>query len=98
MAGDGETWRRLKVRYPNHIATHSREQVFYFDRDGLLRRHDYDAEVSGSGPAAHYVTDHKEFNGIVVPTTRRVYLRQPDGSRAPEPLVVSIDLRDVSFR
>jgi hypothetical protein len=95
---NGETWRRLKVRYPNHIATHSREQVFYFDRDGLLRRHDYDAEVSGSSPAAHYVTDHKEFNGIVVPTTRRVHLRQPDGSFAPEPLVVSIDLRDVSFR
>ncbi|MFF1844867.1 hypothetical protein ACFVW9_24505 [Streptomyces sp. NPDC058217] len=44
------------------------------------------------------MTDHKEFNGIVVPTTRRVYLRQPDGSFAPEPLVVSIDLRDVSFR
>ncbi|MFF1964466.1 hypothetical protein ACFVW5_12770 [Streptomyces sp. NPDC058232] len=98
MAGERRDLAPPQSPLPNHIATHSREQVFYFDRDGLLRRHDYDVEVSGSSPAAHYVTDHKEFNGIVVPTTRRVYLRQPDGSFAPEPLVVSIDLRDVSFR
>jgi hypothetical protein len=31
-------------------------------------------------------------SGIVFPTKRRIFPRQPDGHSAPEPLVVSIDL------
>jgi len=88
----GETWRRLKVRFPSDIATHSTEQTLYFDHRGLLKRHDYDVEISGGTPAAHYVSDLREFSGIVFPTKRRILPRQPDGHSAPEPLVVSIDL------
>jgi hypothetical protein len=44
---DGQTWRPLKVTFPSHIATHCAEQVFYFDADGLLRRHDYIPDVIG---------------------------------------------------
>src|SRR5260370_737072 len=72
----GETWRRLKVRFPTEIATHSAEQTLYFDRQGLLKRHDYDVEISGGTAAAHYVSDLKEFSGIVFPTTRRIFTRQ----------------------
>ena len=44
-----------KVTFPGHIASHCKEQTFYSDADGLIRRHDYIAEVLGSsGPAAHY--------------------------------------------
>jgi hypothetical protein len=88
----GETWRRLKVRFPVDIATHSTEQTLYFDQQGLLKRHDYDVEISGGTPAAHYVYDLKQFSGIVFPTKRRIFPRQPDGHSLPEPLVVSIDL------
>src|SRR6266852_3106545 len=88
----GETWRRLKVRFPKDIATHSTEQTLYFDQQGLLKRHDYDVEISGGTPAAHYVSDLKEFSGIVFPTKSRIFPRQPDGHAAPEALVVSIDL------
>jgi hypothetical protein len=88
----GETWRRLKVRFPADLATHSTEQTLYFDKHGLLKRHDYDVEISGGTPAAHYVSDLKEFSGIVFPTKRRIFARQPDGHFVPEPLVVSIDL------
>jgi hypothetical protein len=88
----GETWRRLKVRFPADIATHSTEQTLYFDRQGLLRRQDYNVEIDGTAGAAHYVYDHKEFSGIVFPTKRRVFRRQPDGRSAPEPLIISIDL------
>jgi hypothetical protein len=35
---DGEVWRRLKVLFPDDIASHSRMQVSYFGPDGLLRR------------------------------------------------------------
>jgi len=32
----GETWRRLKVKFPSHIVTHSTVQTLYFDQRGLL--------------------------------------------------------------
>jgi len=94
---NGETWRRLRVRFPKSTATHSTEQTFYFDDKGLLRRHDYDVEVSAGSPAAHYVYDHKPFNGIIVPTKRRIHIRGEDGKPPMEPLLVSIDLSNIKF-
>jgi hypothetical protein len=88
----GETWRRLRVRFPADIATHSTEQTLYFDQQGMLKRHDYDVQISGGTSAAHYVSDLKEFSSIMFPTKRRIFPRQPDGQSMPEPLVVSIDL------
>jgi hypothetical protein len=88
----GETWRRLKVRFPKDIATHSTEQTLYFDQKGLWKRHDYDVEISGGTPAAHYLSDFKQFFGVMFPTKHRIFPRQPDGHSMPEPLVVSIEL------
>ncbi|HEV2863698.1 MAG TPA: hypothetical protein VGX48_22075 [Pyrinomonadaceae bacterium] len=93
----GETWRRLKVTFPPDLATHSAVQTFYFDAEGLLKRHDYEVEVSGGTPAAHYVYQHEEFSGILVPVRRRVLGRAPDGTPVPEPLIVSVDLSEVEF-
>ncbi|HEX8116588.1 MAG TPA: hypothetical protein VF521_04900 [Pyrinomonadaceae bacterium] len=93
----GETWRRLKVTFPPDIATHSTVQTFYFDAEGLLKRHDYEVEVSGGTTAAHYVYRHEEFSGILLPTRRRVLRREPDGTTVPEPLIVTIDLSEVEF-
>ncbi|NBM15261.1 hypothetical protein [Streptomyces sp. GC420] len=94
---DGQTWSRLKVTFPEDIATHSREQIFYFDREGLLRRHDYTAEVLGAGPAAHYSFGHKRFGGIVVPTRRRVYPLGDDGVVRRDIELVTIDVEGVEF-
>jgi hypothetical protein len=94
---NGEMWRRLKVTFPHSIATHSTVQMFYFGSDGLLRRHDYDAEVLGGTPAAHYVHEYQVFSGILVPTKRRVLGRGPDGTPTPDPLIVTIDLSSVEF-
>jgi hypothetical protein len=33
----------------------------------LLKRHDCDVEICGGTAAAHYVSDLKEFSGIVFP-------------------------------
>ena len=52
-----ETWRRLKAKFPPHIASHSTVQTFYFGDDGMLCRHDYDVEIAGNKPAAHYVSE-----------------------------------------
>jgi hypothetical protein len=92
-----ETWRRLKVKYPPYIASHSTEQTLYFGDDGLLRRLDYDVEISGSHPAAHYVYDFTEVSGIRLPTKRRVYTRQPDNTPVLDPVVIAIDLSDIRF-
>ncbi|AWW35985.1 hypothetical protein ADL00_43305 [Streptomyces sp. AS58] len=93
----GETWSRLKVTFPEEIATHCREQVFYFGEDGLLRRHDYTAEVINGGPAAHYTYDHAEFGGIMVPTRRRVHPLGEDGAVVRDIELVTIDIENVDF-
>jgi hypothetical protein len=88
-------WRRLAVRFPKDIATHSAVQTLYFDADGLMKRHDYDVEISGNTPGAHLIGDYVEVSGIRFPTKRRIFARQPDGSFSTEPLVVSIDLSNI---
>jgi len=92
---NGESWSRLKVTFPPGIATHSTVQTFYFGPDGLLKRHDYDTEVLGGTPAAHYVDDYEETSGIRFPTRRTVLRRMPDGAASPQPLIVTIALSEV---
>lgn len=95
---DGERWRRLRVRFPADIPTHSQEQEFYFDDQGRLRRLDYTAEVFGSwAKAAHYCDQHREFDGLLIPTRRRVYPRKPDNHPRPRPTLVRLDILDVSL-
>lgn len=95
----GETWHRLRVRFPDSIATHASEAVYYIDARGRLRRQDYVAEVLGvPGPVAHYSMGHRDYDGIVVPTSRRVYLIGEDGRVVREPVIVTIDLDDVHFQ
>ncbi|MFJ8009933.1 hypothetical protein [Streptomyces fagopyri] len=94
---EGEQWRRLQVTFPDHIATHCREQIFYFDSNGLLRRHDYTPEVVNAGPAAHYPSEYREFDGIMVPTRRRVFRRAEDGTVSRDAELVTIDVESVLF-
>lgn len=93
----GETWHRLKITFPEDIATHSTVQTIYFGDDGLLRRHDYDVEIAGNTPGAHYIGGYTDVQGIKIPTSRRIFPRQPDGQAMAEPLVVSIDLHDIQL-
>lgn len=93
----GERWRRLLVRFPNTIATHSTEQTLYVGADGLLRRHDYDVEIAGNTPGAHFVSGYVEVQGVMFPTRRRIFPRQPGGQAMAEPLVVSIDLDQIKL-
>ena len=45
----------------------------------------------------HYTSDYREFDGIMVPTRRRVHVRRPDGSPALESVSVAIDVADAAF-
>ncbi len=93
----GETWRGLRVFFPAHIASHSAQQEFYFGEDFLLRRHDYTVDVAGGFAAAQYIGDHQEFDGIIVPTTRRAYRRDATGRAVLDQTLVSIDVTAVRF-
>lgn len=87
---------RLQVGYPGTIPTHSPTQELYFDQSGWLVRHDYTAEVVGSwAKAAHLCRDYRQFGGLWVPTTRRVYPRGPGNRPLPLPTLVAIDIHDV---
>ena len=94
---DGETWRALKITYPATIAGHSREQTSYFGDDGLLRRHDYTVDILGGATGANYPSDYREVSGIMVPTKRRIYAKDANGDKVLEPLLVSIDIAEISF-
>lgn len=92
---DGKRWRRLHVSYPDTVATHSPHQVLYVDDDGLIQRRDYQVDIAGGSPAAHCVSNFDEVDGIVIPRTRMIYVRDQDNHPIPEQLVVSIELTDL---
>ncbi len=96
---NNETWNRLQVTFPPGLLTHSPQQTFYFDAEGLLKRHDYAALVFGNfAKAAHYSWDHKEVSGIPFPTRRRVFPRKKDGSPLRLITLVSIDIEDIQIQ
>jgi hypothetical protein len=93
---EGESWRRLDVTFPDGIHTHSREQTLYFDERGLLRRHDYSPDVVASfANAAHFCDEHREVDGIVFPTRRRVVPKGIGGRPLPGPTIVRIELDSI---
>jgi hypothetical protein len=94
---NGEQWRPLKVTVPDSVASHSREQVAYFGPDGLLRRHAYTVDIMGGAAGLNYASDLRNVDGIVVPTKRRVYARDANNQKIPEPVLVAIDIREIAF-
>jgi hypothetical protein len=91
---DDEEWRGLRATFPPDIASHSKEQDFYFGAGGLLRRHDYHVNASGGFAATQYVSHFVEVEGIKLPTTRRAYMRAGNLTPLTDRLMVSIDLSD----
>lgn len=94
---EGEVWRSLRVTFPETIVSHTRTQVTRFGPDGLIRRHDYTVDVLGGARGSNYASEYREFDGIQVPTRRRVYAYDEAMRKVPEPLLVSIDISRVRF-
>lgn len=97
MAHEGETLRGLAVCFPEGVHSHTREQRFYFGKDGLLRRHDYEVDVWADTPAAHFVSDYIDVNGLKYPTRRSVFARKPDGTPDLDLKAVTIALSDYAL-
>lgn len=94
---EGETWRRLKVTFPDSVKSHTREQISCFGPDGLLRRHDYTVDILGGATGLNYASEYRDVDGIIVPTRRRVYAYEGDYQPVKDPLLVAIDMGEISL-
>jgi hypothetical protein len=66
----------VEVELPASLHTHSTRQTFYFDDEGLLRRHDYVADIIGWwARGAHRWEDFVDVGGLQVARRRHVVLR-----------------------
>jgi hypothetical protein len=93
IEADGETWRRLKVTFPDHIKTHTGQQILCFGPDGLLRRHDFNIDLLGGVPSQLDATGYRDVDGIIIPATRRAY----DQLTPDHPLMVAIDMGKITL-
>ena len=92
---DSEYPLQLQVRFPPDLPTHCQKQVFYFDRNYLLRRLDYTAEVvSRWAHAAHICDEYQDFAGFKIPTKRRVLPLFIGRKPLPGPVIVAIDTHE----
>lgn len=84
--------RRLRFRVPDGVRSHCREQTLHIDERGLIVRHDYVAESFGGwARGAHRSFDFEVFDGLTVPTRRRVRLS------AFGPVVVKVDVSEAAY-
>jgi hypothetical protein len=97
IQSDGETWRRLKVRFPDNVRSHTRTQVSCFGPDGLLRRHDYMVDIMAGAKGLNYASDYRTVDGIVFPVTRRVVAYEGDYQPVMEPVLVAIEMKDIAL-
>src|SRR5271155_4894896 len=94
---EGETWRRLKVTFPDNVKSHTREQVSCFGPDGLLRRHDYTVDILGGATGLNYASEYRDVDGIIIPAKRRIFAYEGDYQLVKEPLLVAIDMGEISL-
>jgi hypothetical protein len=85
-----------RFTFPAGITTHGVEQFFYFCADGLLRRLDYTPEVDATDQVAHCTEGYQTFDGLVFPTRRRVYRRNPDGTPDRSLTAITLDIHNIS--
>ena len=93
----GEIWRRLRARFPPRMVTHSAEQTFYFDRQGIMRRQDYTAPYDGRTGVAQMFSAHQRFSGVLVPTLCRLLRLESDGAPIAKPPLQDIEIFDAVF-
>ncbi|MGA2697899.1 MAG: hypothetical protein ABSE92_17705 [Terriglobales bacterium] len=97
IQADGETWRRLKITFPDDVKSHSKVQISCFGPDGLLRRHDYTVDILGGATGLNYASEYRDVDGIIVPAKRRVYAYEGEYELVKEPLLVAIDMGEITI-
>lgn len=89
----GETLYRLTAEFSDLIPTHCKQQSYYFNKELLLVRHDYNPEIfSPYAKAAHYSWAHNNVDGIKIPFKRKVVPRMNNGTTKSWPKLVWIHI------
>ena len=94
---DGEVWRRLQVTFPDRVKSHTRTQISCFGPDGRLRRHDYTVDILGGATGLNYAPEYRNIEEIVFPTKRRIYAFEGDYRPVWDPLLVGIDMGEITL-
>jgi hypothetical protein len=90
---DGRALTGVDVELPAALHTHCRRQCFYFDDEGLLRRHDYVADIVGwMARGAHLWRDFTTVHGIPIPRERHVLARLGRGTTPIVALHAKLDV------
>src|ERR1700744_351601 len=97
IVSNGETWRRLKVTFPDAIKSHTREQISCFGPDGLIRRHDYTVDILGGATGLNFASEYVDADGIMIARRRRVYAYEGDYQLVKVPLLVAIDMGEITL-
>jgi hypothetical protein len=96
LARGGETWRSLRVIVPqSHHQPQDPDYALW--PDGMMRRHDYTVDILGGAQGANYSSDYRDFQGIKISTKRRIYAHDEEMQKIPDPPLVSIDFRTLTF-
>jgi hypothetical protein len=86
----------LEATFPDTIPTHCKTQEFHIDMSsGKLLQHNYTAEVVSSlANAANLVMEHKEENGLIFPSARRITPKSKNGKASKMPVLVDIKVHN----
>jgi hypothetical protein len=90
-------WRRVRVSFPNGIASHGREQISSFGPAGLLRRHECRVEVLDGAPGLNDAHEFRTVYGILVAMKRRVYSFDMNKPKIPDRVLVATDIHKIAF-
>jgi hypothetical protein len=97
---DRGRWRDLASasgHVPDEVKSHTRRQNFCFGPDGLLGRHDYTVDILGGTTGLNYGSEYRDVDGLMFPTKRRVYGYEGDYQLVPEPLLVAVDITNITL-
>jgi hypothetical protein len=85
---NGEKWRRLKVTFPENIVSHNRVAI-------SARMDCYGGTTTQS---TNYASNYRNVDdGIIFPTTRRVFAYDVSQNKVPDPLLVAIDMGEITL-
>jgi hypothetical protein len=99
LSAESEYPVQLQVNFPEELPTHCNKQIFYFDRNYLLRRLDFTAEVvSRLARAAHICENYQDYDGFKFPTKRRVLPLLIGKKPLAGPVIVAIDIHELQLK
>lgn len=90
-----EPGRLLHVEFPDRIDPLAPKRVLHVTKDGLIERYDYELRYLYPSPLTDTASAHTAFDGIVVPTLRRMRPLKAGSDRSPA--LLDIEFFDIRF-